>query len=112
MRFDIEAIEQRIELMSGQGDRRTITLLRPVELMLFKAFVVKTKAIRFPKQNLDPVTPVVAEHIGGGSKRVVPQPLFNQQGESVDALAAIYPFPVQEDLQPGIESEHGRVDSS
>lgn len=31
--------------------------------------------------------------------------MFNPQGEPVDALTAIHRVPMQEDLQPGIDSE-------
>ena len=99
MRFDIEAIEQRIELMSGQGDRRTITLLRPVELMLFKAFVVETKAIRFPKQNLDPVTPSIGEHKQFLAERAELQRLFDDRRQAVDRLPEVNRGPVQ--VHPG-----------
>lgn len=62
MRLDIETIEQRIELLSCQRDRCTITLLRPVESMLLQALVVETKAVRFPEQNLDPVMAPIGEY--------------------------------------------------
>ena len=55
--------------------------------------------------------PSPVRRVGGLSKRVEPQPLFNEKRESIDAFAAIHRFPVQEDLQPGIDSEHGRVES-
>jgi hypothetical protein len=80
-----------VQLLDGQLDE--LRLLGPFEAIRLQSLDEQPESVAIPEQNLDPVTPVVAEHIGGGSKRVEPQPLFNQQGESVDALAAISPLP-------------------
>ncbi len=98
-----------MQLLDGQFDE--VGLLGPFEAIRLQPLDEQPESIAIPEQNLDPVAPAIAEHIGGLRKRVEPQPLFNQQGESVDALTAIHCFAVQEDLQPGVESEHGRVES-
>ena len=89
-----------------------VRFLRPFEAICFQSLDQQPEPVAIPEQNLDPVAPAVTEDIGDLRKRVEAQPLFNQQGESVNTLATINRFPVQEDLQPGIEPEHGREESS
>ena len=99
MRFDIEAIEQRVQLLPSQGDRCTITLLRPVETMLLKTLVVKTEAIRLPEQNLDPVTLPIGEHKQLLAEGAELQRLFDDRGEAVDGLPEVNRCLVQ--VNPG-----------
>ena len=107
---EVDPVEQPVQLLDSQFDE--VGFLGPFEAVRFQALDEQPESVAIPEQYLDPVTPAVAEHISGLRKRVKPQPLFHEQGESVDAFAAIHRVPVQEDLQPGIESEHGRADSS
>ena len=98
-----------MHLFNSQFDE--VGLFGPFEAVSFQPLDEQPEAIAIPEQNLDPVAPAVAEHIRDLSKWIETQPLFNQQGKSVDALPAIDGLPVQEDLQLGIKSEHGRVES-
>ena len=62
VRFDGVAIEQLVELVSGQGNGM-ITKLRPMEAMLFQALVIQAKAIVLPEQDLDAIVTAVGEDI-------------------------------------------------
>ena len=85
---NIVAIEQPVNLFTGQGDN-FFTTPGPAEFLLGQGFVIQHKTIVFPQQALNLVTPPICESIETAVKGIMPQLLFDNGGKAVALFAEI-----------------------
>jgi hypothetical protein len=75
---DVVPVEEPVDLLAAEH-QQFFAGLRPAELLLGEAFVVKDEAVVLPQQALDLVAPAVGEGIERAAERVVPELLFRKR---------------------------------
>ncbi len=96
MRFEahyIVAIEQPVQLLPAQGNDTSLGFAGPFETGFLQALLPQTKTTSLPVQNLHLVAPAVTEHKQMLGERIVFQCLFNQNRQTIDALAKVDDVP-------------------
>ena len=102
----IIAIQQPVQLLTGQRNHFTANLAGPLETRPLQALLPQTKAITFPVQDLHLVALAVAEYEQLLGKRIVLQGLFDQDRQTVDALAEVDNIPAQIDSRQFVRGAH------
>jgi hypothetical protein len=102
----IIAIQQPVQLLTGQRDHLTTNLAGPLEARPLQTLLPQTKSIAFPVQDLYLVPFAVAEHKQLFGKRIVLQGLFDQDCQPVYALAEIDNVPAQIDSRQFVRGAH------
>ena len=102
----IIAIQQPVQLLTGQRDHLAANLAGPLEARPLQALLPQTKAVALPVQDLHLVTLAVAEHKQLFGKRIVLQGRFNQDCQAVDTLAEVDNIPAQIDSRQFVRGAH------
>ncbi len=84
----IQSLEQEREFSCADLHQFCL-FFRPLEAVLFKAFLEKAEAVALPIQNLDHRLPAVAENKQVATERIKIQGSFHQHGETIDGFAHI-----------------------
>jgi len=102
----IIAVQQPVQLLTGQRNHFTCNLARPLEARPLQALLPQTKAVALPVQDLYLVTLAVAEHKQLIGKRIVLQGRFDQDCQAVDTLAEVDNIPAQIDSRQFVRGAH------
>ena len=90
---DIVAIEQPVQLLTGQRDDFIQRLAGPFELGSFQRLLPQAVTVTFPIQYFDLVTLAVAEHKQFFGEWIQLKRAFYQDGETIDTLAKVDDIP-------------------